>query len=119
MAGMEKEKVYNYHVLAANRALTAPTPDLTLARLRAVSRGKSEPGALTILHLCGHNWCHNADHYGIGTKVLNDQQTACHRALQSCNSATEVAHGVCHHPVRCWSIVYKGAFADRIGWAVD
>ena len=75
---------------------------------------------MTILHLCGHKWCMNPEHLAVGTKRLNDEQTHCHRGLQSAGTGEELAlvGGVyCKHSVRCWSIVYGGAFRDFHPWS--
>lgn len=81
---------------------------------------KTGPATLTILHLCGHKWCMNGDHLAIGTKVLNDQQTACHRGLQSASTAAQygaIQENYCQHPQKCWTICYQGAFAGHHAWA--
>lgn len=107
-------------MLAAHRAYTAPSPGFTAADLAAVTPDKRSSSPRTILHLCGHKWCMNAEHYVIGSKHLNDEQTACHRGLQSAGSAEEylgVQKYYCHHPQKCWTIVYKGDYADQPEWS--
>lgn len=121
-----KTKVYAYHVAAAHRAYTQPESGLTEDLLRSVARDKSlapfttmEP--LTIMHLCGNKWCVEGSHLVVGRKRYNDQQTACHRGLQSASSLSEVAQiqaAYCHHTVKCWTVVYRGDYneSDRHEW---
>jgi len=113
------EKLYGYHIVAADAAVTAPTPTLTPDRLKMVSRKKDEDGALTIMHQCGHRWCFNGRHLSIGTKVYNDEQAACHRMLMSARSLEEYrgAQAVCRHATKCWTLLYGGHYADDVRWA--
>jgi len=76
-------KVYIYHILTAHKAASQPTMTLTSSRLNEVSQEKRDAKPLTILHKCGHKWCMNEDHYDIGPKCYNEEQTSCHRGLQS------------------------------------
>ena len=125
LAGTSSKKVYCYHILAAYRAYTSPTPAFNLDRLRMVAQNKSSKEGtqhLTILHLCGHKWCMNMDHLAIGTKVLNDEQTACHRGLQAVQNPQDleaVSRVYCRHPTKCWTCVYTGQFADAQSWASE
>ena len=122
LAGTSGKKVYCYHILAAYRAYNDPTPTFNLDRLRRVAQNKSNKEGtqhLTILHLCGHKWCMNMDHLAIGTKVLNDEQTACHRGLQAAQTPQDleaVSWAYCRHPTKCWTCVYTGRFADTQSW---
>lgn len=111
-------KVYIYHILAAYKAYTTPTPTLNLDRLALVTQDKKLDNALTILHLCGHKWCMNPSHYDIGSKKLNDQQTYCHRFLQSATSTSEyeATQELCRHKKKCWSIAYRSMYADTHHW---
>ena len=115
------EKVYAYHIMLAHKAYSRPDPRVDSARLALLSQDKRDPCPLTILHLCGHRWCQNPDHLTIGTKRWNDEQTSCHRMLQSATSTEEyeAARRVCRHGDRCWTVVYGGEFADRHAWAVE
>lgn len=110
-----------YHILAAHRARTAPSPRLNVALLETVSQQKPRGQTpMTILHLCGHKWCMNADHLAVGTKRLNDEQTCCHRGLQSAESQEAynlVERAYCRHIPHCWTVVYGGAYRDKICWS--
>jgi len=108
-------KVYAYHIAAAHRAYTQPESGLTEDLLRSVAKDKSrlstEP--LTIMHLCGNKWCVEGSHLVIGRKKYNDQQTACHRGLQSSLNSVEVAQiqaVYCRHTTKCWTVVYRGDY---------
>lgn len=39
-----------------------------------------------MLHLCGNKWCTWPGHFFVGTKVSNDEQTACHKGLHNAAS---------------------------------
>jgi hypothetical protein len=113
-------KVYAYHLLLAHRAYTNPSDLVNPDRLALLTQEKSNADPLTVLHLCGHKWCLNADHLAIGSKRLNDEQTACHRLLQSATNLEELAllqRIGCHHPIPCWTIRYRGDFEDRHVWS--
>lgn len=113
-------KVYIYHVLAKAEAELNPTEYLNLEILGRVSAKKEEDNAWTILHLCGHKWCMNAQHFAVGTKRHNEEQTSCHRGLQSTNTEIEYAtvqSAYCRHSVKCWSVVYAGDSSDGHQWA--
>jgi hypothetical protein len=118
--GLVGRKVYNYHIVAAVEAFDNPSQHLNLDLLRAVSKDKRDEGALTIMHLCGHKWCHNPKHLAVGTKEYNDEQTGCHRGIQSKSSRADmdlVREVYCSHSVKCWSILYKEEFSDIVSWA--
>ena len=121
LQGLPGRKVYIYHIIAANRARTAPSPQLNLALLETVSQSKPQGQTpMTILHLCGHKWCMYAFHYAIGTKRLNDEQTSCHRGLQSAQTRESydlVERAYCQHTPRCWTVVYKAPYQDEICWS--
>jgi hypothetical protein len=120
LPGLPGRKIYNYHIIAAVEAHDNPSPHLNLDLLHAVSKDKRDDGALTVMHLCGHKWCHNPAHLAVGTKEYNDEQTGCHRGIQSKGSRTDVdlvRDIYCNHSVKCWSILYKGEFADAVSWA--
>ncbi|KAH7070817.1 hypothetical protein FB567DRAFT_422162, partial [Paraphoma chrysanthemicola] len=87
-----KSKIYAYHIAAAQRAYTHPEPGLTEALLRSVAKNKtnSSTTTLTVMHLCGNKWCVEGSHLAVGSKKYNDQQTFCHRGLQSAISLAEV-----------------------------
>ncbi|KAK5993721.1 hypothetical protein PT974_07157 [Cladobotryum mycophilum] len=80
-------KIYTYHIIAAHQAATNPSPTLNIDLLRAVSVDKKEKDPWTVMHLCRHKWCHNPEHFAVG---LNDEQTACHRMLQSAKTEEEI-----------------------------
>lgn len=115
----KKTKIYVYHIAAAQRAYTSPESGLTVDLLRSVAKDKScrpsttEP--LTIMHLCGNKWCVEGAHLVVGRKSYNDQQTACHRGLQSSKSSVEIAQiqaSYCRHSVKCWTVVYRGDYNE-------
>ena len=122
LEGLGDSKIYIYHILLRYRILTEPTRTATLERLRAVSQNKKDETPLTIVHQCGHKWCLNYKHIDIQTKIFNDQQTACHRGLQSANDFEQysaVRKNFCHHKQRCWTLVYsKEGFRDDHDWAM-
>ena len=115
-------KVYVYHAIALHKAFTSPDENINLELLATVTRSKQEPNPRTILHLCGHKWCVNAEHLRVGSKTLNDEQSSCHRGLQASSSAEDMA-GVtrffCRHEEKCWTIAYKGSFEDLSVWSAD
>jgi len=120
--GLDGKKVYLYHLVAVDRARALPSPRLSLDLLKQVSQDKSELCAKTILHLCGHKWCLAPDHFAVGSKVLNDEQTACHRFLQSAESLDEynlIQQFCCRHTPKCWTNIYGGVFKDRVWWAAE
>ena len=112
-----KTKVYAYHIAAAQRAYTHPEPGLNEALLRSVAKEKTNSATttLTVMHLCGNKWCVEASHLVVGSKRYNDQQTSCHRGLQSATSLAEVEQvqdGYCRHTVKCWTVVYRGDYNE-------
>jgi hypothetical protein len=115
-----KTKVYAYHIAAAHRAYTSPESGLTEALLRSVARDKSSLPSntakpLTVMHLCGNKWCVEGGHLVVGRKSYNDQQTACHRGLQSATTSAEVDQiwaSYCRHTVKCWTVVYRGDYSE-------
>lgn len=114
-----KTKVYAYHIAAAHRAYTQPESGLTEDLLRSVAKDKThQPSTtepLTVMHLCGNKWCVEGSHLVVGRKKYNDQQTACHRGLQSALSSDEVAQiqaAYCRHSVKCWTVVYGGDYSS-------
>jgi hypothetical protein len=115
-----RTKTYVYHIVALVEAVRNSGPRLSLDLLRGVSQEKSEQNAQTILHLCGHHWCLSPGHLAVGSKKLNDEQTSCHRFLQSAKSLVEYQNFQqysCKHVPKCWTIVYGGEFRDVISWA--
>ena len=50
------DKIYLYHAMALHKAITNPSDTMLLEQLRGVTRTKNNPGATTIVHLCGHKW---------------------------------------------------------------
>lgn len=117
-----RTKVYVYHIVALVTAIRNPGPRLTPDLLRSVSQEKSEKNAQTILHLCGHHWCLTPGHLAVGSKVLNDEQTACHGILQSAKSLEEhdsIQKNGCKHMPKCWTIIYGGEFRDVVSWALQ
>lgn len=120
LTGNRDLKIHNYHVLAAYKANIDPLETLNLDLLRAVSTDKKEEKAWTVLHLCGHKWCHSPDHLAMGPKVFNDEQTWCHRMLQSVETEEEynsVRRFACKHRLRCWTVVYRGGWKDNWLWS--
>lgn len=118
--GMTK-KVYIYHLLAYDAALRGDK-HLTEAKLNAVSRSKKEDQALTIVHLCGHKWCLNTDHYRVRAKKYNDEQEYCHFGLQKAADPQKldmIRYWYCgHRPIACWTINYREPFATiKAEWA--
>ena len=113
-------KFYIYHVIAMEAALSGRNHHLSKIKLEAVSKQKNEVDALTVVHLCGHKWCLNADHYRIRAKRYNDQQVFCHFGLQSAADHRElktIRDFYCKHsPNKCWTINYQGLFASDHQW---
>jgi len=113
-------KFYTYHVVAIEAILSGTNKHLSMSKLEAVSKHKNEANALTVVHLCGHKWCLNADHYRIRTKKYNDQQVFCHFGLQSAVDHRELKtmrDFYCKHtPNKCWTINYGGDFASGHVW---
>ncbi len=113
-------KYYIYHVVALDAALSGRNPHLSKSKLEAVSKLKNEADALTVVHLCGHKWCLNSDHYRIRTKRYNDQQVFCHFGLQSAVDQREfkvMRDFYCKHlPNKCWTVNYSGDFASGHVW---
>jgi hypothetical protein len=57
---------------------------------------------------------------GIRSKRLNDEQTSCHRVLQSVETREEydiVTQYACRHPVKCFAVVYNGVCAPVVRWS--
>jgi hypothetical protein len=113
-----KTKLYAYHIAAAYQAYTNPTPGLSERHLRSVAKDKStQPlvvDQLSVMHLCGNKWCVEGAHLVVGSKKYNDQQTACHRGLQSATSLLQVnciTESYCQHTVKCWTLVYRGNYS--------
>lgn len=113
-----KTKVYAYHIAAAQRAYTSPESGLTEDLLRSVAKDKTaDPSTepLTVMHLCGNKWCVEGAHLVVGRKRYNDEQTACHRGLQSAISSDEIAQiqaSYCRHTIKCWTVVYRGDYNE-------
>ena len=112
-----KIKIYAYHIAAAQKAYTSPESGLSEDLLRSVAKDKTKLASttkpLTVMHLCGNKWCVEGAHLVIGSKRYNEQQTACHRGLQSSSSSDQVAQiqaSYCQHTVKCWTVVYKGDY---------
>ena len=77
-----------------------------------VSSSKSEPGALTISHLCGAPWCLNPDHLLLEPKTINDERTACHRGiLVGVTNGQSVSHFLphCPHTPPCCGVMKEEA----------
>jgi len=115
---IKKSKVYAYHIAAAHRAHFNLKPDLNLPLLQSVAQNKLGSNAYTIMHLCGNKWCVESDHLSVGTKIHNEQQTACHRGLQSAtpHDGPATSQGYCRHTIRCWTVLYKGRFKETHHW---
>jgi hypothetical protein len=119
---IEKRKFPVYHLVAVDKAVRDPTSRLSMDLLNEVSSDKTEQHAKTILHLCGHMFCVSDRHIQVGSKVLNDEQSACHRILQSATSLEEyttLRNSACKHTSRCWTILYDGVFGDSVTWAKE
>ena len=87
--------------------------NFTVADLLSVSPSKNLPGAKTVLHLCGNKWCCWAGHFFVGSKIFNDEQTACHKGLHNARSLEEyfqIQNSYCKHEPRCWAIPYSGVY---------
>lgn len=85
----------------------------TIADLEGVSATKVKSGAYTVLHLCGNKWCCFSGHYFVGSKVYNDEQTACHKGLHNARSLEEylqIQNSYCKHEPKCWALPYGGAY---------
>lgn len=115
----KKTKLYAYHIAAARRAYTSPESGLTERLLRSVAKDKTSRSStaepLTVMHLCGNKWCVEGSHLVVGRKSYNDQQTACHRGLQSATSSAEIDQiqaSYCRHTVTCWTVVYRGDYNE-------
>jgi len=105
--------------MVAHQALTKPTATLNWGGLAAVSWNKSEANPKSLLHLCGHKFCAEPSHISIGSKKLNEEQTSCHRLLQSTVSLAEylsVQRDGCKHIIKCWTNVYKGQYKEDVVW---
>jgi hypothetical protein len=114
----KKTKLYAYHIAAARQAYTNPHSGLTEDLLRSVARDKSARSSsapLTVMHLCGNKWCMEGKHMVVGRKRYNDQQTACHRGLQSATcseDADQIRAVYCRHTIKCWTVVYQGDYNE-------
>lgn len=100
--------------------MVAPTENLSDQHIAEVSADKVEDGAKTILHGCGHKFCNAPEHLSIGSKRLNDEQSACHRALQSASSLEEyniIRRYACRHDPKCWTVIYGGQYSDVVSWS--
>jgi homing endonuclease-like protein len=120
--GLDGKKIYLYHLVVVDEASRSPSPRLSLDLLAGVSQQKAELCAKTILHLCGHKWCTEPSHFAVGSKMLNDEQTSCHRILQSAETQEEyetIQRVACRHMPKCWTVLYSGEFADQVGWALE
>lgn len=116
-ASSVQTKIYAYHLAAAYHAYNSPRVGLTEHLLRSVAREKSRRVAdtHTIMHLCGNKWCVEGLHLVVGRKQYNDQQTACHRGLQSSLNSQEVAQvqeAYCRPTIKCWTVLYKGVYSE-------
>ncbi|KAJ5215063.1 hypothetical protein N7468_010742 [Penicillium chermesinum] len=114
-------KVLVSHIIAANEAHSAPTPQLNIPLLEAVSPWKQNSNApMMVRHLCGHRWCMAPKHYAVGTKRTYEEQLSCHRGLHSAQSLKDyelVARTYCQHTPRCWAVLYKGRFRNNVCWS--
>lgn len=85
----------------------------TVADLLSVSPSKTGVRAKTILHLCGNKWCCWPGHYFVGSKIFNDEQTACHKGLHNARTLEEyleIQNSYCKHEPRCWALPYSGEY---------
>lgn len=110
-----------FHALLLDNARFPPKntiPVVTVDRLAQVTPFKQEDNALTVLHLCGHKWCMNVNHYQVGYKLFNEQQVYCHHFLHNSTTAEEYeeARKLCDHRRKCWTNVYTGALNDGKGF---
>lgn len=129
----DKKKHYIYHIMALYAAQCSEAAVMTEAigakgsktlslpidlkysvdDLARVSASKSKKGVLTILHLCGNKWCCFPGHYFVGSKIYNDEQTACHKGLHNALSLEEylqIQACYCKHEPKCWALPYAGIY---------
>lgn len=112
-------KIPIYHILARVSAYkTDNNPDFlrptTFSErdLLQVSPTKANTGpeVYTLMHLCGNKWCMNHQHYHIGKKRYNDQQTSCHLGLHNVDTEQQykmIQQNYCKHAKKCWANVYS------------
>ncbi|KAI2778472.1 zinc-binding loop region of homing endonuclease-domain-containing protein [Daldinia loculata] len=117
-------KIYAYHIAAVHRVnYGLETTLMNKQLLAAVCQKKAADGSpqYTIRHACGNGWCINADHLEVGRKTLNDEETSCHRALQSAEDKEEMegaALYACKHEPKCWALKYRHPYHEKITWTV-
>lgn len=72
--GQEPKKYFSCHAVAYKK--------FGREVLEMVSSSKTEFGALTISHLCGHLTCCNIHHLYLDPKPINDERAHCHFVMK-------------------------------------